>query len=608
MKQSISTRFALWSAAISILILICIIGVNYIFIKHQLLLSANDKAKLEIIKSQNKIDKILFRAIKSSRKAKNMLEREGLKQSSITAILTKILKSNPDLYGMALAMEPGVVYDRQFCPYFYKKDSHIIYTNLATQKYNYPIQPWYLNVKKDKIAKWSEPYFDEGGGETLMATYSNPIFQDGKFAGVVTIDLALKKLKEIINSIHILHTGYAFLLSQTNIILVHPDSKLIMKKYTNKIKYNQIIKEKNRWTYYAKIQSTGWTLGIVIPANELFNSLYKITMLSIFLAFFGILILAVAIYTVSKRITKPLKEIIKITDEISNGNFDKHIQKPKTKDEVYQLFVAVSKMQDRIKEYISNIKTATQKEEKIKSELSIATKIQMDMLPKAQECKDEYSIDLYASLKPAKAVGGDFYDFFHLGDNKLCFVVADVSGKGVPAALFMAVSISYIRAYSSKDLTPSQIVEKVNNALCLNNETGMFVTMFLAIIDLKTSEISYVNAGHTKPYLFSKIKKPIQIKSKNDPIVGAMEDIKYTDFTLKLQKGEKLFLYTDGVNEAFSINDEQFGEKRIEETLKEAAGVEASTVLKTVSQKISNFCQGAQQSDDITMFMVACKS
>jgi len=605
--KSISTRFTFWTVVISTLILVAIIGVNYIFIKNQLLISVNNKAKLEIIKSQNKIDKILFKSIKSSRRAKNLLKKQGLKQNHITTILTDILKSNPYLYGMAAAMEPKVIYDKEFCPYFYKKGSHIVYVDLATQRYKYLIQPWYLNAKKSTTAKWSEPYFDKGGGNILMATYSNPLFQGSKFAGVVTIDLSLEKLKQIVSSVHILDTGYAFLLSQKNTILVYPNNQLLMKSYTNKIKYNQIIKEKNRWIYYAKIQSTGWTLGIVMPENELFGPLNKITMISIILAIFGIFLLIIAMYITSKNITKPLKEIIKVTNEISNGNFDKHIEKPRIEDEIYQLFISIKKMQNKIKNYISNLKIATQKEEMIKSELAIAKKIQMDMLPVAQDCKPEYSIDLYASLKPAKAVGGDFYDFFHIGDDKLCFVIADVSGKGVPAALFMAVCVSYIRAYSSKDLNPSDIVEKVNNALCVNNEACMFVTMLLAIIDLKTSEMSYVNAGHTKPYLFSSTKKPIQIKSKNDPIVGAMEDIKFTNFNLKLEKGEKLFLYTDGVNEAFSANGEQFGEKRVEETLQDISQLKAKYILKTMSQKISNFCKDAEQSDDITMFMVACK-
>ncbi|NOX15573.1 MAG: SpoIIE family protein phosphatase [Epsilonproteobacteria bacterium] len=606
--KSITTRFSLATVFVSVLVLLSIIAINYIYIKDQLTLTANNKAKLEIFKSQSKINKILFQAITSSNSAKNSLQRKGLKQDNITLTLTKKLENNSNLYGMAVAMEPGIIYKKPFSPYYYKKGKHIIYVNLATNKYNYLSQSWYANIKKSRIAKWSEPYFDKGGGEVLMATYSNPIFYNDKFAGVVTIDLSLEKLKDIVSSMHILDTGYAFLLSKNHTILVYPKKSVLMKQYTDKkISFDKIIKENNRWLYYAKIESTGWILGIVLPKNELFSSLYKITTLSILLALFGIFILIITIFIVSSKITNPLKRVIEKTVEIANGNFDKHIEEPKTKDEIYQLSTSINKMQDKIKNYIENLKIATKKEEKINSELSIARKIQMDMLPIAKECKDEDNIKLYASLKPAKEVGGDFYDFIELGDDKLCFVVADVSGKGVPAALFMAVTISYIRAFSSKGLMPSKIVEKVNNALCVNNEASMFVTLFLGIIDLKSSEMLYVNAGHPKPYLFSSTLKATQIGAKNDPIIGAMEDIKYRDLKLNLKNGEKLFLYTDGVNEAFSKNGEQFGERRIQEQLDGFGHDDAKFVLTKMSKSISSFCVGEQQSDDITMLLVEVK-
>ncbi len=606
--RSITTRFSVAVVSVSILILLSIVSINYIYIKNQLTLVANNKAKLEIFKSQDKINRILFQAIASSNRAKNTLQRRGPSQNSITTTLTKTLENNPNLYGMAVAMEPGVIYKKLFCPYYYKKNKHIMYVNLATNQYNYLVQPWYANVKISRISKWSEPYFDKGGGETLMATYSNPIFYNDKFAGVVTIDLSLKKLKNIVSSIHILDTGYAFLLSKNRTVLVHPNKSIIMKKYADKqLKFNIITKEKNRWIYYTKIESTNWILGVVLPKNELFNSLYKITILSLILAIFGIFMLIITIYIVSRKITTPLKKVIEKTIEIANGKFDKHIEKPKTKDEIYQLSISINKMQDKIKNYINNLKIATKKEEKIKSELFIANKIQMDMLPIAKECKDKDIIKLYASLTPAKEVGGDFYDFFELGENKLCFVIADVSGKGVPAALFMAVAISYIRAFSSNTLTPSKIVQKVNDALCINNETSMFVTLFLAIIDQRSGEMLYVNAGHPKPYLFSSNKQTVQLKSKNDPIVGAVEELKYTDFKLNLKKGEKLFLYTDGVNEAFSVNNKQFGEKRVEDTLNNSLALQSEQIIKKMNKNISDFCKNTQQSDDITMLLVERK-
>jgi len=228
----------------------------------------------------------------------------------------------------------------------------------------------------------------------------------------------------------------------------------------------------------------------------------------------------------------------------------------------------------------------------------------MDMLPIAQDCEQEPRVRLYASLNPAREVGGDFYDFFYLDEDRLCFVVADVSGKGVPAALFMAVAISYIRAYSSGELSPSAIVQKVNNALCINNEASMFVTLFIGILDLDSRRLSYVNAGHPKPYLSSAQKAPYPIESANDPVVGAMEDIDFREFSITLQRGDRLFIYTDGVNEAFSKDGKQFGEERLRSLLDTASSTPSNQVLREIRQNIDAFCADEPQSDDITMMLL----
>jgi len=604
-KSSITTRFSTAVVLVSGFILLVIVGINFLFIKNQLIETANTKAKFEIYKSQNRINRILYHAINSCESAKAMLSRVDFDKSKISHTLEQTLRQNPNIYGMAVAMEPDVIYKKPFCPYYHKSGQDIHYVNLATRSYDYLKQPWYSDVNKIRSAKWSEPYFDEGGGEILMATYSNPIFADGKFAGVVTIDLSLESLSRIISSIHILDSGYAFLLSKDRTVLVHPKSSLIMTEYRDKIiRFDKIIKEDKQWIYYTKIDSTGWILGIVLPQKELFSSLYQITTISMLLALLGVLALIVTIFIVSSKITKPLKRVIEKSIDISNGNFDQHIEKSEIKDEIYQLSTAINRMQDDIKSYIENLKIATIKEEKRKSELDIANKIQMDMLPIAQDCDLESRVRLYASLNPAREVGGDFYDFFYLDEDRLCFVVADVSGKGVPAALFMAVAISYIRAYSSGETSPSAIVQKVNNALCINNEASMFVTLFIGIIDLNSGKLSYVNAGHPKPYLHSASKDSYQIESANDPVVGAMEDMDFQEFSIILQRGDRLFIYTDGVNEAFSKEGKQFGEKRLKSLLDTLSSLSSDRVLCEIRQNIDVFCIDEPQSDDITMMLL----
>ena len=229
----------------------------------------------------------------------------------------------------------------------------------------------------------------------------------------------------------------------------------------------------------------------------------------------------------------------------------------------------------------------------------------MSMLPE-ELCHND-NLEIVAALKPAKAVGGDFYDFFTIDEDRICFVIADVSGKGVPAAMFMSVTMSYIRAYSQTKKDPVKIVNRLNETLATNNDAYMFVTLFLAIINIKTGEMTYVNAGHTEPYVLSPEKGLHALPASQNPIVGAFEGIQYQAETMVLGKEEKLFLYTDGVTEAFSKEDVPFGEKRLASVLEESISGTSDACLKRVEDAVSDFCEACEQSDDITLLVIAKK-
>ncbi|MEA1891089.1 MAG: SpoIIE family protein phosphatase [Campylobacterota bacterium] len=604
--NSISIRFALASVSVALFILALTGSINYLFLKEELLRDATQKAKLIEENSVYKIQTIISKTKEYSLRLQESLQEDSFDREIIKKTLIKALKQEPYFYGMAMAFEPKNIYNEPFSPYYYKGDDAILYADLALNNYNYLEKEWYTTPKKKRNNSWSEPYFDEGGGDILMATYSTPIMQNHKFLGVLTIDLSLKKLQEIISSISILESGYAFLLSKEYKILVDPDKKKIMKQYyKNSFEYSTIIKEDERWLYYAHVASTGLTLGIVLPHGELFSSLHRMSLISIILAIVGSILLIITMILISRRISQPLQDVTSLTQEISLGNFDKKIKLPKTKDEIYHLSLSINRMQDSIKHYVKDLKDATIKEERIESELDIARAIQMSMLPKALPKNEHISLD--ATLKPAKAVGGDFYDYFHISDNEICFVIADVSGKGVPAAMFMAVTMSYIRAYSVAGLTPSKIVNRLNNTMAQNNDANMFVTLFLAILDVKSGELSYVNAGHTKPYIISHVESLKPLEQSGNPIVGAFGNIEYAQETTVLQDSEKLFLYTDGVNEAFSKDDEQFGEKRVKALLESFMNLSPTECIQKVQTSLDSFCEECEQSDDITMLIIEYK-
>ena len=605
--NSISIRFALTAAAGAFFILALIGMVNYHFLKEALLHDATEKAQLIEKNSIHRIETILKQTRETSHESKTRLLEEGFDKKKIREVLVESITEEPYFFGMAMAFEPHGIYDEPFSPYYYKHNGSIAYKDITTKDNPYFLQEWYLSPKKSQKAKWSEPYFDQIGAKILMATYGNPIMIDGVFKGVITIDLSLEQLEEVISSIHILQSGYAFLLSKAYKILVHPDSKKIMQTYhkTSEIIFDKIIKEEDQWIYYAQVGNTGLILGVVLPEEELFVTLNKISLISILLAASGSILLIIIMLLISQRITRPLKEVTKVTSEISQGNFDKKISLPKEKDEIYDLALSVNRMQDAIKHFIEDLRTATIKEERVESELSIARDIQMSMLPKEIENNPYVEIDCF--LKPAKAVGGDFYDFFMLDEDHLCFVIADVSGKGVPAAMFMSVTMSYIRAYSTSKKHPASIVNKLNDTIAPNNDANMFVTLFLAVLDVKNGKMRYVNAGHTEPCIITAENTLKILPSSHNPVAGAFEGVDYREVETTLKRDEKIFLYTDGITEAFSEKDEPFGEERLKHVLTAKQGISGRHLIDTLYHTITDFSKGCEQSDDITMLVVGRK-
>ncbi len=252
--------------------------------------------------------------------------------------------------------------------------------------------------------------------------------------------------------------------------------------------------------------------------------------------------------------------------------------------------------------------TVVAKEQRIATELSLAKSIQMALIPHAFPIfPDRDEIDIYASVDPAREVGGDFYDFFFIDDDHLCMVVADVSGKGIPAALFMTVSKTILRNYAMLGHSASEILERTNEGLFKDNYTGMFVTVWLGILEISTGKLCCGNAGHEYPVIMRCGGRFELFKDKHSFVLGGMEGMVYKEYTLDLNKGDKLFLYTDGVPEATNRSDEMYGTKRMVDALNKNPSGSPVEILETMRSDISGFVKEAEQFDDMTMVCIEYK-
>jgi sigma-B regulation protein RsbU (phosphoserine phosphatase) len=274
------------------------------------------------------------------------------------------------------------------------------------------------------------------------------------------------------------------------------------------------------------------------------------------------------------------------------------------KDEVINFFgkdpaMAIDLIQLSIKRFIENLKAETVARERIESELRIAQEIQASMLPSVFPQRKEF--ELFAMMDPAKEVGGDFYDFFFVDDKRLCFVIGDVSGKGVPAALFMAISKTLIKTEAKQGLSTDEVLTVVNSILAQDNQTCLFVTVFCAILDIETGEVEFANGGHNPPLVCNSSGCYDYMKMACGFVIGVMDKMKCEKQRLTLKPGDMIFLYTDGVTEAMDPDKQQFGEHRLKEILSNHTDKDIKGLIDSMRQEVLSFVRGAPQSDDITM-------
>ena len=339
-----------------------------------------------------------------------------------------------------------------------------------------------------------------------------------------------------------------------------------------------------------------------------FRKAIAMYMLLVVAAIFTITMIALTVFysSVEKNIIKPISMLTKSTGEmINNLKSDKVIDIDiHTGDEIEELADAVKRMDGDLRDYISRLSAVTAEKERIGTELNVAKRIQESMLPNIFPPFPERSeFELFASMMPAKHVGGDFYDFFMVDDKHIALVMADVSGKGVPAALFMAIAKVLIKTSVQAERGPAETLERVNNQLLEGNDTGLFVTVWLAVIDITTGKGIAANAGHMHPALRRKGGQYELVKYRHSPAVATIEGIPFKEHEFELRQGDAVFVYTDGVTEATNTEDELFGEDRLIEILNKHGDEGTAALLPAVKEAIDDFVGDAPQFDDITMLI-----
>ena len=508
-------------------------------------------------------------------------------------------------------------------------------------------RPWYLGAMESGDLYFTGITVDAFSGK-LLITCSAPIALNGEPVGVVGVDVVLDSVNDFIETSE--QGTYSYLVNDRGQVILGPKTNGIfevslqneaedLRTSKNEALARLIKTALNESTglctvsvdgteYYmvgAPVPTVGWAVVNVVDKNlteqpeQLLLSAYdkineeatatfqkesaKPNVIGALLLVLAFLIGNGAAMIAVNRMVKPIRQMTEdITKCGQTGQPFEMQDKYRTNDEIEVLAESFADLSKKIRKYIQDITAITAEKERISTELALATRIQADMLPNIFPAfPDREEFDIYASMDPAKEVGGDFYDFFLIDNDHLGIVIADVSGKGIPAALFMMGSKILVQNYAMTGSSPGKVLEAVNHQICQNNREQMFVTVWLGILDIPAGKLTCANAGHEYPVLKTPDGDFALYRDKHGFIIGGMDGIRYKEYEILLAPGAKLFVYTDGVPEATDANKTLFGTERMLAALNEQKDMSAEELLKNVRAHVDAFVGDAEQFDDLTM-------
>ncbi len=353
-------------------------------------------------------------------------------------------------------------------------------------------------------------------------------------------------------------------------------------------------------------------LAADMPIPEISKTLNQYLFITIIITVLIVAVFMIIFFKVIRdTVTKPLNVIVNEAKSFSKSDIQlsKVLPSIKQKDEIGQLADSIYNMEKDIQDYVENLTAVTAEKERIGAELDVARNIQASMLPCIFPAFPENNeFDIHALMTPAKEVGGDFYDFFMIDEKHIAIVMADVSGKGVPAALFMVIGKTLIKDHSQSGESLDNVFSEVNNLLCEANSEGLFITAFEGVLDLETGEFNFVNAGHEMPFIYRKGEGYKPYKIKPGFVLAGMENMVFKGGSIQIEVGDKIFQYTDGVTEATDKNNKLFGMERLEESLNKCCDFTPEQTISQVKSDVDEFVGEAQQFDDITMLCLEYKN
>ena len=632
-RRKLSVRVSLWVVLFAAIIFNVALGFMFYQAREAVRQEAVSHATQILDKTSLRVDSILNRVEVASNMTKWLVLRHPDKADSMFVYSRGLLQNNPDFYNCSIAFEPYYFKDKGL--YFSAYTKHIgdsIRTiQGGSEHYQYFYVDWYLMPKLLDKPCWTEPYMDLDAPTNtyeMVTSYCQSIKNNqDQMIGVINISLSISWLSQTISFVKPYPNSYSIMIGRGGTYFVHPDTTKITRQtiFTQTLEQpdtaltalgnamqhgeegmkRMIIDGVDSYVFYKPLGKTGCSMAIVCPESDIFSGFDRLRHTVMAIVSLGLLLMLYLFIRIITRELKPLQQLAHEAETIASGQFDTQLPNFQRIDEIGQLSHSFGNMQQSLVKYIDELKITTAQKASIESDLRIASDIQMGMLPENFPTRaDSDDVQLYASLTPAKEVGGDLFDFY-FRDEKLFFCIGDVSGKGVPASLFMAVTRSTFRTVSAHESMPDRIVTTMNKTIVDMNKTNMFVTLFVGVLDLPTGRLHYCNAGHDAPLLVGAGVGELSCDS-NIP-VGFMPSWEYTLQDAHIFTGSTIFLFTDGLTEAMDANKNQFQMERVNNVAAQAFAhgeQEPRQLISMMTDAVHQFVGDAEQSDDLTMMAI----
>lgn len=626
-RKKLSVRVSLWVVLFAAVIFLAALSFLFVQSRTAVRKEAISHATEILDKTSLRVTGILNRVEVASKMTEWLVDRHLDDPEAMLLYSRSMLVNNPDFTSCSIAFEPYYFkeYGRYFSAYTRYDADTLRTTQGGSDAYQYFYMDWYLMPKLLDKSTWTEPYMEldaASGHQEMVTSYSQPLVNSkGEYVGTLNTGLSLNWLSQTISAVKPYPNSYSVMVGKGGTYFVHPDENKLLKQtiFTPTMEKPDSaltslghamqrgeegmtelrLNGEHCYVFYKPLGVTGWSMAIVCPESDIFQGFTRLRTTALSIVAVGLLLMLFFFIRIITRELQPLRRLADEAETIASGQFQTQLPDFGRVDEIGQLSQSFGNMQQSLVNYIKELQTTTAQKASLESELNVAASIQMSMLPSV--FPDREGLDMFASMNPAKEVGGDLYGYL-LTDNSLYFCVGDVSGKGVPASLFMAQVTRLFRTLAGQQLLPADICRHMNDALSgEENQTDMFVTLFVGLVDLTTGHLSFCNAGHNPPVIGGGENGGDFLQMQSNFPIGVLPGLVFQGEEIDTIKNRPLLIYTDGLNEAENRQHEQFGDDRLLDILRNTRFDSARQVVETLCECIEKHRDGADPNDDLTI-------